>query len=720
MNRSAYLTTGLAIKALANLSKAEISLHGKENIPPGPTIFVINHFTRIETFLLPYTIYNLTNTPVCSLAHASLFQGGLGRFFDLIGVLSTANPQRDEIIVKSLLTGEANWVIFPEGSMVKTKQIMQGSTYMITDPKGMRKPHTGAAALALRCELFRRYLLHKGRDNQENARNMLNYLNLHTLEDVRSTTASIVPVNLTYYPLRARENIISTLAAKMVKDIPERMIEEIMLEGTMLLSGVDIDIHFGKPIEIAPYLDFPVVQKELRRQEMTGFLMSAELKKVMQQLAGDIMQRYMHDIYAMTTVNHEHLFASFLRLYPFKRISIESLKRRVFYAATLLGERKLTDICLHKSLENTQAHLLTDDRYGKFKNFLRLAIDTGVVRQEGTALIQDRSRLSAALSFHRGRIDNPVEIIANEAEPLTSLRKLLLSLAWQPDFLLRSAVVCYLLKKEKSKYAREYAVYANSTNGLPIGQNGPYLLPSYRCRTGVILIHSYLAGPAEVRTLARYLQKQGLWVYVPRLAGHGTSAHDLAGRRHQEWIDDVETGYVIIQNICNRIVLGGISSGASIAFDLAARITDIAGVFAVCPPLLLQDYATGFMPAIDVWNRLVKKLRGSDTPQFFQLMSDNPDVQYSHNPYTSIREMGHLLDTVAEKLENVRIPALVIEAENDPVIAPQGTRKVFDKLGSTAKRLNIFSASQHNMMNDDRSMQLYRSIHTFIETLSSS
>lgn len=717
MNRSAYLTTGLAIKALANLSKADVILHGTENIPAGPTIFVINHFTRLETLLLPYHIYNLTNLPVWSLAHSSLFRGGLGGFFEMVGVISTTDPKRDELIVRSLLTGEANWIIFPEGSMVKTKQIMERGKFMVTSSEGPRKPHTGAASLALRSELFRRYLLHKGETNETDAKAMLDFLNIERLDQVRNESTSIVPVNVTYYPIRARENVLSTLAARMVKDIPERMLEEIMTEGTMLLSGVDIDVRFGRAIEIAPYLDQGRVKKELAAQEITGFLMSPGLQEAMRDQAEKIMQRYMTDIYDMTTVNHEHLFASFLSMYPYKRIDDEELKKRVFLAASRIGDMEGDELYLHKSLQANQAHLLTDDRYHKFNNFLQLALEKGVLRREGSALIVDRTRLSAMRSFHRGRIDNPIEIMANEVRPLKRIRKLLVSIALQPELLLRFNMARYLLRREKELYARDYEAFGYGDDLKRKKYGKPFLLPAIRRKTGVVLVHSYLSAPEEVKSLAHHLWRQGMWVYAPRLPGHGTSSRDLALRTHEEWLESVENAYVMLRCICDRIVLCGISTGASLAFEVAGRAPDVAGVVGICPPLKLQDFSTNFMPAIDVWNRVVKKMRGADGDPFFEFVADNPHINYRRNPFAGIREVGRLLEKVEERLPQLEVPALIIHADNNPVVNAKSGRKVFDLLKSRDKQYSLFNFDRNVIINGEGAPRVHRSISDFINHL---
>src|SRR5512140_3665347 len=118
MNRIAYRTTGLAVKALTSLSRARVRLHGTELIPEPPAVFVINHFTRLETVLMPYLIHRETGVPVWTLADAEFFREPFGQLLDHLGAVSTRDPDRDRLIVKTLLRGDAYWIIFPEGCMV--------------------------------------------------------------------------------------------------------------------------------------------------------------------------------------------------------------------------------------------------------------------------------------------------------------------------------------------------------------------------------------------------------------------------------------------------------------------------------------------------------------------------------------------------------------------------------------------------------------------------
>lgn len=716
MNRSAYLTTGLAIKIFSKLSKADIVVHGKENFPPGPTIFVMNHFTRVETFLLPYYLFNLTGVPVWSLAASALFKGGLEKYFDMVGVVSTADPKRDEIIIRSLLTGEGNWIIFPEGRMVKTKKIVSGGKYMVAHPDGLHEPHTGAAALALQTELYRSHLLAKATNSPSAVAAELAALGLESPEQISTEKTSILPINLTYYPIRAAENMALELASKFVKDMPERMVEELMLEGTMMLSGVDLDVRVGKPIPMADYLNPNWSAQDLQRNPINSYEVDPSLRTKMKLKAREIMQLYMDDIYKMTTVNHEHLYASMLRMYPFARVEEKDFKRRVFYTAAKisLGENGERSFHLHKSLKENQAHLLTDDRYGKYKNFFELAKEKGVVERHGKYLIRDHSKLSAPLSFHQGRLDNPIEIMANEVEPLGRLQKLFRSLVWQPKTVLRYQLIKFLLEAEKQKYVTDCTTCAPDKDSRKL-LGSPIFLKSYRFRLGVVLIHSYLSIPEEVRLLGEYLQKRGIWVYAPRLPGHGTTIEDLARTRYRKWLETIENSYIIMSTACRNVAIGGVAIGGNLALDLARRVPDIAGVFAVCPPYSLQDYSTNFMPAQEMWKRLLLKMKKGDSAnEFLEFSHGNPHVNYARNPYGGIREIGEYLDSIENHYEQVSQPALILQADDNPVVDPEGSKNLYDKLGASNKEFCLLNYDRHVLVNGAHAENVHDKIATFL------
>ncbi|MGD2029893.1 MAG: alpha/beta fold hydrolase [Desulfobacterales bacterium] len=716
MNPFAYQTTGLAIKTLAGLSKANIRIHGRENIPKGSVIFVVNHFTRIETLILPYHIHKLVKIPVWSLADYQLFKGALGTFLEKVGAVSTKNPHRDLLIIKSLLTGEANWIIFPEGRMVKNKKIVEKKQFIISYAGGKRPPHTGAATLALRTEFYRQRLRAILNEVPEEAQRLMGRFQIDSIDGILDGNTCIVPVNVTYYPLRSHENALSKLASRFVDNVPERIYEEIMTEGSMLLSGVDMDIRLGKPIEIRAFMGRPAIQRDISSTHCIGFDDPIPSRRVMRNVAVKIMQQYMSAIYSMTTVNHDHIFASLLKLVPFKKIDRYDLKRRAFFVLT--GNLYETGAYLHDDLHLDQTHLLIGDRFNKLKNFVNVAEEKGIVKIKNHTLIKDPSKFISPFDFHRIRIDNPIAVIANEVEPLKKLQYRIRRYAWMPGFWLKKNIAGILMKKATEEFERDYKDFYidGETKEKDIGK--PFLFRGASRDMGVVLIHGYMATPFEVKGLAEYLGRKGLWVYAPRLKGHGTSPEDLAIRTFTDWVTAVESGYVILSHRCKQVVVGGFSAGALLAFDLAARVKDIKGVFAVCPCMRLQDFSSKFVPAVDVWNRMMKKVRlHGAKKEFVENQPENPHINYFRNPVSGVLELERLMNAVDDKLSDIQMPALVVQSLGDPVVKPRGSRRAFKRIGSEDKSYIIFNFDRHGILLGKESEKVYKAIWNFIKGL---
>ena len=713
LNRFAYRTTGLAIKTITNLSKARISLHGEKNIPDGPNIFVLNHFTRLETFLMPYIIFRLTKIPVWSLASFELFKGAFGSYLEKVGAVSTKNPDRDRLIVKTLLTGEANWIIFPEGRMVKNKKIIEKGRFMISAAGAKHPPHSGAATLALRTEFYRQRLRKLSAEKSDEAAHLLELFQLENIESVRPQNTHIVPVNLTYYPIRARENILSTLALRLVDDLPERLIEELMTEGSMLLSGVDIDIRFGEPIEIFECLQCSPIDMDISAKRRINFDDPIPSRTRMRIEALKLMESYMTAIYNMTTVNHDHLFASMLHAMRSKNIDAMDLKRRVFLAVTHIPQK--TEICLHRSLQENQVHLLTDDRYYKFKDFMAVALDAGIITQKGKSLIKDRSKFSSPYDFHRARIDNPIDVMANAVEPLSALQRTVNRIAVQPRFWVKRKVANYLREQADAEFEKDYERFFQKGETKPASVGRPFLIKGKSKEIGVVLSHGYMAAPLEVRELAEYLGRLGFWVYVPRLKGHGTSPEDLAIRSYQDWKDSVEHGYAIISNICKGVVAGGFSTGAGLALDLAVRVESVVGVFAVAAPMRLKDLSSRFATAVDMWNRLMERARQVGAKkEFVENKPENPHINYLRNPISGVVEVDRLMDDLEPKLPDLKVPALVVQSRRDPVVDPKGSRKIFELIGSTDKEYVLFNIERHGILLGEGAQKVHKAIGEFM------
>lgn len=720
MNPYAYRTAGYAIKALSNLTRANIRIHGEEGIPKGAVIYAVNHFTRMETFFIPYYINRLTRRTIWALADDSLFSGGLKNLLDRLGAVSTKNPDRDRLMVKSLLTGEASWVIFPEGRMVKSKKIYdkkaeKRGAFLVAAPEGPHPPRTGTATLALRTEFYRERLRRMLAERPEEAARIMEMFNIQDAGPVLAQETWIVPVNLTYYPIRARENMLSRMAELFVGDLSERMIEEIMTEGTMLLSGVDVDMRFGKPIRIAPYLKSAAIQADIGALSPINFDDSISSIRMLRKTARRIMERYMSVIYSLTTVNHDHILASLLKYMPENKISEKELRQRAYLAATFCME--CMNFYRHDSLMRNQVSLLTDDRHGKFNNFIRLALDTGVVRKEGD-MVFIVPEFREAPDFHRVRVESPISVIANEIEPLIDLQKNLRDIARIHPLRIKYKIKEGLIKKARFDFEKAYARFAIAEESKPREVGEPFFIRGKEKHIGVVLVHGYMAAPLEVRALAEYLGHRGFRVYAPRLKGHGTAPEDLAASDHMEWVESVEEAFVIMEGVCREVAVGGFSTGAGLALDLAARVGNLAGVFAISPPLKLQDFSVRFVPAVNLWNRMMGRFNvGGAKKEFVVNHPENPHINYVRNPISGIRELDRLMDQLEPRLPEIKSPALVVQSHGDPVVNPEGSFKIFKKLGSEDKEYLLVNYPRHGIINGAGAERVFRAVAEFLERL---
>jgi hypothetical protein len=145
----------IALKVLEKVLGSKFTVNGIENLPNQPILFVSNHFTRFETFVVPYLIYKNTGRQVRCLADSGLYYGTLGKFLNSVGTISTKNINRDNIILKDLITAQHDWMIYPEGSMIKSKETKKGSSFINYTPDRVGHVRTGSSVLALKSQLYR-------------------------------------------------------------------------------------------------------------------------------------------------------------------------------------------------------------------------------------------------------------------------------------------------------------------------------------------------------------------------------------------------------------------------------------------------------------------------------------------------------------------------------------------------------------------------------------
>jgi esterase/lipase len=273
-----------------------------------------------------------------------------------------------------------------------------------------------------------------------------------------------------------------------------------------------------------------------------------------------------------------------------------------------------------------------------------------------------------------------------------------------------------LVAAELELFIKEYEKNYSAGESKPPDIGMPFFLHLPESDTGVLLIHGMMAAPEEVREWGNFLHAKGLTVYAPRLAGHGTSSKDLSFCNYNDWLDSVDRGHAILKTCCKKILVAGFSTGAGLALQSAIlKPHAFEAVIAVSAPLRFKSFSSRFAETLNGFNVFCNYLgMRSLAREFMKNDADNPHINYLLCPVSAFVQVKKLMRNVRRSLPDILIPALVIQAKNDPKVAPESGPAIFKLLGTDKKHFCWIDYHIHGIVRGEIAKEVFNEVELFL------
>jgi len=746
INKGTYDWCIRSFHALRKSLGLNVKVHGDDDIAEQGDIFLFNHFARFETIIPHYIIHQSSGAYCRAVADHALFEGNehMSRFLRSVGALPNTMPGLLPFLAAEILRGR-KVVIFPEGGMVKDRRVLdddgQFNIYSRT-AKTRRKHHRGAAVRALTREAFKRRILtlHEKGDTERIVRwvKALGMSSPEALLKAAEKPTAVVTGTITFYPLRTNDNAFSRGADLLSKGLHAQLMEELVVEGNLLLKDTDMDIRFGEPLHLQKkwrwwerlLLDryFKKVKTlddlfNLRKQHARG-LEERMLARCIAEETARIRDHTMEALYTGITVNLSHL-ASHL-IYRLVSQGSMSINHKTFHKTLYLPLKNLqavNKVPPHRSLYWPDRYRgLIDGHAPELDRFLAMAKAAGLVGRAKhsyhflTPLIDD-------FEFDQVRIENPLLVYANEVAPIKAVRETMDKALADSTSVSETEIASYLFDDElrghdwnrrhfgQPRYGEISAKETATQDGAPY-----LLLPAEHSPVGVLLIHGLLASPAEWAAYARHLSARKIPVMGVRLSGHGTSPWDLHDRHWRDWLGSVERAYRILSAFCDRIVIVGFSTGGALGLMHAAtQPSNLDGVVAINAPIEFRDRKMAFVPLIHGLNKVAHWLPMIDEVlPFRENDSEHPDINYHSIPIPALFELRSMIEEFQRRLPEVETPVLLMQSKDDPVVHPDSVHAIHGKLATDCD-LHWVDSARHGIVSDaEKDTAVWDAIDSFI------
>jgi carboxylesterase len=203
---------------------------------------------------------------------------------------------------------------------------------------------------------------------------------------------------------------------------------------------------------------------------------------------------------------------------------------------------------------------------------------------------------------------------------------------------------------------------------------------------GALVLHGFTGCPQSMRTLAEAFAAADFTVELPRLPGHGTNIADMITTSWSDWSRAAEAAYDDLASRCDRVVVSGLSMGATLAAWLAARHPEIAGLVVINGAFGMGDDTTGAIRS----GLLQARDGGLDRvpgPGGDIADPERHELAYDDAPVGGMLSLLDALDELQGDLPRIVVPALVITSRQDHVVPPSSSELFVTSVGGPVEHV---------------------------------
>ncbi|MBI5667334.1 MAG: alpha/beta fold hydrolase [Chloroflexi bacterium] len=236
---------------------------------------------------------------------------------------------------------------------------------------------------------------------------------------------------------------------------------------------------------------------------------------------------------------------------------------------------------------------------------------------------------------------------------------------------------------------------------------------------GCLVLHGFMASPAEIRWLCHALADAGHTVFGPRLPGHGTNHHDMTRVRWQDWYTATLDGYHLLRSQCEQVFVAGHSMGGVLALLVGAAMP-VNGLAVLAAPAAFRSRAMRYAHLIRYVLPYTNQRDKTNLPQIIreeQARRGEPTlgrVRYDLWSSAAVSQLYRLTNVMLQQLPRVTAPLLLVYSQTDRTVPPDNMDRVASRVGSSVVTKHCVERSDHILIQDVERDLVFQQVTGFI------